>query len=395
MDFRASQYSQRYAYNFNDWNADLKEPEDLSERVRLYLDYCREEDKKADFTRASLAGIDLTGVDLEGAELMDVDLTGANLTGANMKGCGLTDADLTGADLTGTIFVDANLFGTDLTNTKLIHSDLTRSSLTSTHLTGADLTGAILREVGFRNVKLTGTILSGVDFTDAMFEKIDFSDIKLTAINFTGASFTKCEFISTDLTGANLTKCKFIGTNNLTGASLKGADLTDADFTGAILAYTDLTDNILMDIDSTDNGLNDEELSVGDNHMEVLEDDGEIVSRWSKKTKLKNTNFSGALFDGADVRGVDFSESLHFTIAQLESAIYDVTNTIISQEQYESDRCPCAVSYDPFKAMLLKEPVTDSLKVVKISQPTEEDVHQEREGVRRAAVRAAGRNGRE
>ena len=58
---------------------------------------------------ASLAGCNLSGLNLT-----DASLAGATLTGANLNGVMLTGADLAGAALSGADFNMANLTGADL-----------------------------------------------------------------------------------------------------------------------------------------------------------------------------------------------------------------------------------------------------------------------------------------
>ena len=56
---------------------------------------------KRDYSRADLAGKDITGADLRWAILVDADLTGAILVDADLRWANLFGADLTGADVTG------------------------------------------------------------------------------------------------------------------------------------------------------------------------------------------------------------------------------------------------------------------------------------------------------
>jgi uncharacterized protein YjbI with pentapeptide repeats len=55
---------------------------------------------------ADLAGVDLTGADLQYADLGQADLAGANLTNVNFHGAALSPADLTGATWSNTICPD-------------------------------------------------------------------------------------------------------------------------------------------------------------------------------------------------------------------------------------------------------------------------------------------------
>jgi uncharacterized protein YjbI with pentapeptide repeats len=74
--------------------------------------------------QCDLAGVDLSGKDLENADLEGVDLTGSNLektdlTKANLKGAKLINANLKKAKLKGADLYKANLSGADLTDSKM------------------------------------------------------------------------------------------------------------------------------------------------------------------------------------------------------------------------------------------------------------------------------------
>ena len=92
----------------------------------------------------SMAGADLTKINLVNAGIIEANLAGANLTEANLAGANFTEANLTGADLTG-----ANLRNTYFWNA---------------NLTGANLTGVDIRYCSFRNTTFHKTILKNAKF---------------------------------------------------------------------------------------------------------------------------------------------------------------------------------------------------------------------------------------
>ena len=66
-------------------------------------------DKPADFTNASLNGLDLSALDLSGAVFRAARLNKANLKGANLTGASIRGTDLFGADLSGATWIDGAL----------------------------------------------------------------------------------------------------------------------------------------------------------------------------------------------------------------------------------------------------------------------------------------------
>jgi uncharacterized protein YjbI with pentapeptide repeats len=133
---------------------------------------------------ATLAGMDLRGIDLYSAFLEHADLSEANLAGARLSGAFLSEANMQRATLD-----QAKLFAGRLTKT-----DLTRASLNR----------AKLSQCNFREATLVGAQLNGADLEET-------------------------QFLGADLTGAKLCGA------NLFASNLTGSNLTDADFSGAVL----------------------------------------------------------------------------------------------------------------------------------------------------------------
>ncbi len=88
-------------------------------------------------------GCNLAGVDLSGKDLDEADLEAADLTGSNLE-----DVDFQGANLKGAVLHDANLRNADLSGADLYKADLS----------GADLSGADLGEAKLDEAQIAGAI---------------------------------------------------------------------------------------------------------------------------------------------------------------------------------------------------------------------------------------------
>jgi uncharacterized protein YjbI with pentapeptide repeats len=123
-----------------------------------------------DFTGANLTHADLNGTTIVGATLLGVPLADANLSelsasgitgapaslptnwrlvdgyllgpGGGLQGADLAGVNLSGADLDEESFIDDNLTGADLSDTQLISSGFYEADLTDANLNGANMTSA-------------------------------------------------------------------------------------------------------------------------------------------------------------------------------------------------------------------------------------------------------------
>ena len=224
---------------------------------------------------ASLAGVDLSGADLENAVITQADLSAANLRGADLSNAELQDSNLSGANLTDanlTTFSVYNLTltGANLSGTKFAYNgDL--SGVVSGGITGTPanlpytsgqyvLAGGYLAGPG---ADLAGADLAGVNLSGAYL----VDDANLSGADLTGATFNEGA-LSADLAGAKLAGAKltevlslldtgtpaslpahwaFVGgyllgpTVLLNEDDLSGYDLAGLDLAGADLYYTNLT----------------------------------------------------------------------------------------------------------------------------------------------------------
>jgi uncharacterized protein YjbI with pentapeptide repeats len=153
-------------------------------------------DLKPDLGRASLVGVNLSGVDfswtnLRNAKLQKINLGGADLSGANLSFAQLLKANLNRintnqpkermksvktrlrwANLNGTQFEWANLSEANLSNAYLDEAALKGANLSDANLTSANLVGANLAE----------TTLKRADFSHAQIGWSNFGSVDLSAV---------------------------------------------------------------------------------------------------------------------------------------------------------------------------------------------------------------------
>ncbi len=108
-----------------------------------------------------------SGIGLEQFNFSRANLAGTNLTCAMWQGANLNRADLTGA-----VLIEADLRGTDMRG-----ANLTGAILTGSSLEDADLEGA-----NFKGVKLDGVIINSGQVVDLIIERLD-KDGGLTSEN--------------------------------------------------------------------------------------------------------------------------------------------------------------------------------------------------------------------
>lgn len=198
-------------------------------------------------TIVTLAGRDLSFLDLSG-----LDFKAARLTSANLYGADLSQANLRNADLSGALLDRATIIGTDFSQANLSRavmrlphsaSSPTFSGTNAPRFAGANLSHArlVARLDGadFRGADLKGAQLhpygDGTQNAAAQRSSLiacDFSAAMLVGANLSGSLLAFAKFTNADLTGANLRGADLSKTNFF-GAELAAADLTGADLDGA------------------------------------------------------------------------------------------------------------------------------------------------------------------
>ena len=167
--------------------ADATHIDILYEGVEAWNEWRRKNPgEKPSLAGEDLSEMDLTGVNLGEADLTDAELFQADLTEANLKMAVLVRADLAGADLSG-----AALYKADLSDACLIEVDLTGASLGAADLRGADL----------RGTKLCGVDFDGTDLSGANLNEADLTGANLTRADVTGANLRNANMAATNLTG--------------------------------------------------------------------------------------------------------------------------------------------------------------------------------------------------
>ncbi len=198
-----------------------------------------------DFSEMDLSGAQLIGANLSGADLVKTNLEGADLTGADLRDIDLTGAILRGADLTGVdlrngILKEAILDEANLTGARMQETDLEKASAIRTDMDEADLTDAWLVNGNFTQTIFNECILdranfSGANLTNASVEEARGHDIRMEGANLTGIhageapDFSKGHFVSVIAPDSYWEGAK------LDGANFEGADLPRAIFTSASL----------------------------------------------------------------------------------------------------------------------------------------------------------------
>ena len=233
--------------------------------------------------RATLDGLNLFRVNLEGADIADAslrraDLRGANLKGANLSKTNVSDANLQGAslesaDLSDADFSGANLWDVKLAGARLETADLSGAQLGSTEAPAAAVSdepggqaGADEYTVAWQNALDNGYLFtareSAILAGDARYQDIfrrareaqrrqrplqlpradlrglDISllnridDVNFRAANLVGANLAYANLSAVDLATANLTGAD-LSDSDLRGANLAGAILVEANFRGA------------------------------------------------------------------------------------------------------------------------------------------------------------------
>lgn len=183
------------------------------------------------------------------------------------------------ADIRAAVEVVGRLPGSDKRrDLDLRGAKLTLLELADAHLAGADLTDAVLVRAVLPRADLRGATLNGVNLTRAT----------ITGANLSGNAHIT---LRADLSGLIAPGVDFRDCE-LDGAIMVGAVLTGADLRGATLVGADLSSATIE----------------GDTPRRALVD---------------RANFQNAIFDGTQLRGIDFRAAVGLTSAQKDVAIGD------------------------------------------------------------------------
>ena len=251
----------------------------------------REKVVRALENKQSLAGWDLTGVDLRGLSFEDVDMQGAFCEGAQLEGCSLARARLGGAvlaraDLTGACLDDADLDGANLGASKLVDASLRRTSMTNGILSGAELAGCRLHEAKLENAQFLQARLAGAVFTRAALPRAVFLDLDMNGVVFDGACLDKANFISCHLGSASFNGASLVGTTYL-GCVIQEASFMDATMTNAVFV-----------LECKLEGASFQRASMKGANLRAM--------------ALARSDFSAATLDAADLSGADLRQAVFY-----------------------------------------------------------------------------------
>ncbi len=218
----------------------------------------------------TLAGLDLSDLDLSGFDFSGKSLVGCRFDRGNLRRCRLRGADLSGASLEGADLSETELDDAKLERTNLVSAKLTGASLRSAFLTDANLTTADARRAVFDRASGQRTIFSrarldGASACGAQLDTADFTEAQLDGANFEGSllpdlkayevsaedtSFVRASLKNARFDGGVLGRARFDAAMAedsmwdravLDGASFEGANLCGGSFTKASLRGCNLS----------------------------------------------------------------------------------------------------------------------------------------------------------
>ena len=208
----------------------LKEPEGYEPPTSAKELVARYSNGERLFSRAELAGADLSNLTLQGADLYRADLSGAKLENTNLNGANLTEAVLKNADLnhaslcvsklyhvvaTGARFsnatlqklkaLEADFRGCDFSKADLSHSELPFADLTGANLNGCNLQGATLQDTICTGARIDDALLAGVKLLKSDLRGVDLSDTNLYKAQLLGTKLdSRTVWSRADLDSAEL-----------------------------------------------------------------------------------------------------------------------------------------------------------------------------------------------
>lgn len=164
----------------------------------------------------SLAGFDLSHMDLSGLDFHDCDFSRAALDHTNFSKCNLHRADFTGAiaprakftgaTMTGAIFNDAGLQDADFSHGYLRGSKFLKAHAQGAIFIGADLPFADCSGAKLQRCDFTSALLSEAIFEKANLVAANLTQTTVTRANFTGASLGDVEADAFDARTVTITK---------------------------------------------------------------------------------------------------------------------------------------------------------------------------------------------
>jgi len=195
----------------------------------------------------SLAGADLSGIDLYGAQIAaTADMSGANLSGARLTGltvgagANLAGANLSGADLSAAVFnTGARLSGANFAKAALGRAHLYTADAAGASFAGADLSGADLDFLDLSTVNLAGATMAGTYVNQTLFAA-QLAGVRLSKPIVTIGT-GPAGLPNHDFGASNLSNWFFGGKSSSVIGNLAGADFRHAKVASLAFSNVDLT----------------------------------------------------------------------------------------------------------------------------------------------------------
>lgn len=160
-----------------------------------------------------------------------IDLTQADLSGL----------DLSGFDLRGATLNRASLFGTRLAGANVGRASMVCAGIERSDFTDADLRGAYVHSLAAQASTFTRAKLDQlVDATGALFHGCDLTGASLRGAELAGTTFYQCNLTGADLVGADLHGAMF-NESALDNADLSSAVVADATIVRSSMTETNLS----------------------------------------------------------------------------------------------------------------------------------------------------------
>jgi uncharacterized protein YjbI with pentapeptide repeats len=131
---------------------------------------------------ATLKGVNLIYVRLDGANFERANLTGAALSGQKLRGM-----NLVGANLTEAVLHSVTIENSRLNNAKFIKADLTRSGNKDCNFCS---------NIDFNNAIMTNITIQHSEFLESDFREAFFRDVVLHDVDFRGGKFSNNQVLS-------------------------------------------------------------------------------------------------------------------------------------------------------------------------------------------------------
>ena len=186
----------------------------------------------------------------------------------------LPDISLKGRDLRKANLRDARLLGANLIETRLKGANLHLAKMQGAELRSAEMQGAVLS-----GAQMQGAVLSGAQMQGANFSWAQMQEANLSLAKMQGADLSWAQMQGANLSWANMRGAHF------NRAELQGADLSLAQMQGAVLDRTEMQGADLL----------------------FAEMQGAVLRLAEMDA---HTNLNAATFQGAALRGVNFTHVL-------------------------------------------------------------------------------------